>query len=63
MMAFKATQIVLDSIDVGFILFDPVAPKIFYCKHDVGATGVKTFIGNPDINSLSIISNAIPVLT
>ena len=60
---FKVGQIVLDYIGVDSILFDRAVPEIFSFKHNVGASNVVICIGNPDVDSLSIVSNAIPVLT
>ena len=48
--------------DVDYILLDPADPEIFYSKHDVGAFNVIIFIGNPNVESLSVVSDAIPVL-
>ena len=43
--------------------FYPAVPKIFHVKHDVGASTDIIFIDNPDIDSLSIVNDANPVLT
>ena len=44
------------------IFFDLVVPEIFCFKHDVGAFNVIIFFfGNPDVDSFSVVSYAIPV--
>ena len=60
---FKVGRIALDYIGVDSILFDRAIPEIFYFKYDVDASDhsdVLVFIGNPDVDSLSV---AISVLT
>ena len=46
---FKVTAITLDWIGVDSILLDPAVLKIFYFKHDVGASIFLIFIGNPEV--------------
>ena len=41
----KVKLIVEDLIGVDSIVFDPSVAKIFYFKHDFGATNVVNFIG------------------
>ena len=52
---------------VGSILFHPAIPEIFYFQHNVGASNMLQIsiicIANPDVDSLSIVSDAIPLLT
>ena len=40
--------------------FYPAISEIFYFKHDVGASNVIIFIGNPDVGSLSVVSDCHP---
>ena len=57
---------IFEAIGLTLILLNPAVSEIFYFKHDVGPlieTSVIIFIGNPDVDSLSVISDAIPVLT
>ena len=42
------------------ILLNQALPEIFYFKHDVRASNVIIFIGNPDVDSPSVVSDAIP---
>ena len=44
-------------IIVKLHFFDPVVPEITYFKHDVGTSNVIIFIGNPDVDSLSVVSD------
>ena len=53
----------LDSIGADFILFDRAVPDMFHFKHNTGASNVMIFIGNPNVDSLSVVNNAFPVLT
>ena len=48
---------------VDSILLEPAVLKIFYFKHDVRASNAIIFIGNLDVDSFSVVSDAIPVLT
>ena len=47
---------------VDAMLFDPVVPKVFYFKHSVGSFNAMVFIGNPNVDSLRVIGDAILVL-
>ena len=47
---FKIRPIELDYIGVDSILFDPAVSEIFYFKHDVVASLIIIFIGNPDVD-------------
>ena len=59
----EVRRIVLDSIGADFIVFDRAVPDMFHFKHNTGASNVMIFIGNPNVNSLSVVNNAFPVLT
>ena len=60
---FKDKPIVLDLIGDNSILFDRAVSEIFSFKHDARASNAIIFIDNPDVGSLSVLSDAIPVLT
>ena len=65
MWVFEVKRIVVNYIRVDSILFDPAVSKIFYFKHLVGASGVinfNNFIGDPDVDSFSVVSDAFSVL-
>ena len=53
-----ARPIILHYIGGDFILLDPAIPKIFYFKHDVGASLFIIFIAKSYVGN---IGNAIPV--
>ena len=59
MEVFKNWAIVLDQIVVDSILLDPAVSEIFCFKHDVGASLIIIFVGNPDVGN---IGDAILVL-
>ena len=51
---------------VGLFTTIPGVPVIFYFKHDVGVSNVlnfNNFIGNPDVDRFSVVSDAFPALT
>ena len=50
----KVRPIVLGWIGVNSILLGPAVSEIFYFKHDVGASPIIIFIGNPDVSILSL---------
>ena len=56
----KLRRIVLDSIGVESIRYDPAVPEIFHFKHNVGASNVIIFIDNPDVDSVSDIFSVLP---
>ena len=39
-------------VGVDFVFLDPAFPEIFYFKHDVGASLIISFIGNPDVDNI-----------
>ena len=49
-----------EKISANTLVLDPAVLEIFYFKHDVGASNVINFVGNPNVGS---VSDAIPVLT
>ena len=60
-MVYKVKPIVLDSIGVDSVLLDLAVPEIFYLKHNE-VSSPTIFIGNPNVDSLSVVSDAIPVI-
>ena len=61
----STSLIVFDRIGVDSILFDPTVPEIFYFKHDVVPLMLYIlliFICNPNVDSLSVITDAFPTL-
>ena len=38
-------------MDIDFILLDPAVPEIFHFKDDVGASLIRIFIGNQEIDN------------
>ena len=63
MKKLEVNLFAFDEIGVDSILFDLTVPEIFYFKHDVVATNVIVFIGSPDVDILSVVSDAFPALT
>ena len=60
---FKVRAIVLNYIGVGSILLDPAVPEIFYFKHDIAASLIIFFIGNPDVDNIGDATLVYPKLT
>ena len=48
----KVMATALDYIGIDFILLDPAVPEILYFKHDLGASLIIIFIGNPHVDNL-----------
>ena len=52
MEVFEVWTIVINLIGVDSMILDPAVPKIFYFKHDVGASLIIVFIGNLDVDNI-----------
>ena len=51
-MMIEVRAIGLHEIGANSIFLDPAVPEIFYFKHDVEASLIVIFIGNPDVDNI-----------
>ena len=61
MRLFDVRRIILDQISIDSIFYDPAISEIFYFKHNVEASNVIVFIGNPDVDIALATSSQFPL--